>query len=103
MAQIIHDSEAAFRAKLEDSALLMLETGGILGKAIFKCRKLDYFGDAGDIYFEQPSIALVESGLWSGSAAIPRMVKIEVGSESGEFIDAIRLSFVKTEYMLNHS
>ena len=76
----------------------MLESGGILGKAIFKCRKLDFYGDAGDIYFEQPSITLVESGLWSGSAAIPRITKIETVSESSEFIDAIRFSYVKTEY-----
>ena len=50
--QIVNDSEAAFKAKLEDSAKFILETGGIQGKAIFKCRKLDFFGDAGDIYFE---------------------------------------------------
>ncbi len=76
----------------------MLDAGGIPGKAIFKCRKLDYYGDAGDIYFEQPSIPLVESGLWSGSAAIPRITKIEMVSEASEFIDAIRFSYKKTEY-----
>ena len=49
---IVNDSEAAFKAKLEDSAQLMIDSGGIAGKAIFKCRKLDFYGDVGDIYFE---------------------------------------------------
>ena len=75
----------------------MLESGGILGKAIFKCRKLDFYGDAGDIYFEQPSINVIESGLWQASANgdgnLPRITKIETISRSSDASDAIRFTY----------
>ena len=57
--------EQSFKAQLDDAALLILKTGGLhTDNVILKCRKLDFYGDAGDFYFEQPSINVIESGLW---------------------------------------
>lgn len=50
------DYEVGLKQKLEDTAACIRMLGGVCEKAMFQCRKLDYFGDAGDIYFEQPSI-----------------------------------------------
>jgi len=73
----------------------MNKTGGLRGEPVLKCRKLDYYGDAGDYYFEQPSMSVIESGLWhaSGSSALPRITRIETVSRSSEFIDAIRFTY----------
>lgn len=87
------DYELGLKQKLEDTAFRIRELGGVCEKAIFKCRKMEYFGDAGDIYFEQPSITLIESGLWSGASFLPRMSKIEIISRNEKFIDAIRFTY----------
>ena len=71
--------------------------GGVCEKARFKCRKLEFFGDAGDYYFEQPSIKLIESGLWSGASFLPRMSKIEIVSRSDTYIDAIRFTYANCQ------
>ena len=68
--RIMKESEFAIPFRLQDSAQVLLDTKTIKGKAFMKCRKLDLFGDAGEITFEQPSIKQVESGLWKGNAAI---------------------------------
>jgi hypothetical protein len=87
------DSEIGLKQKLEDTSERILSLGGVCEKARFRCRKMDYFGDAGDVYFEQPSIKLIECGLWSGSSFIPRMSKIETISRSLSSIDAIRFTY----------
>lgn len=46
------DYEVGLKQKLEDTAIRIRQLGGVCEKAMFKCRKLEYFGDAGDIYFE---------------------------------------------------
>ena len=82
------------KQKLEDTSKLILSTGGILGKAVFKCRKIDFFGDCGDVYFEQPSINLIESGLWSEKTLRPRLFRVEIVSTAPENkIDAIRFTY----------
>ena len=87
------DSEQAIRFKFEDAAQVLLETKTIKRKSFFKCRKLDFYGDAGELYFEQPSIKQVESGLWKGNAAIPVVSKIEAAFDNRGVIDAMRFSF----------
>jgi hypothetical protein len=52
LTKLEHDYEIGLKQKLEDTALRISELGGVCEKAMFKCRKLEYFGDAGDIYFE---------------------------------------------------
>lgn len=93
LTRLEHDYELGLKQKLEDTAFKISELGGVCEKAMFKCRKLDFFGDAGDIYFEQPSIQLIESGLWSGASFLPRMSKIEIVSRNEKFIDAIRFTY----------
>ena len=57
-------------------------------------RKSCYFGSIGENYFEQPSINLIQSGLWSCSDLRPRLVRVEAWSERlSASIDAIRLTF----------
>ena len=87
------DYEVGLKQRLEDTAIRICELGGVCEKAMFKCRKLEYFGDAGDIYFEQPSIKLIESGLWSGASFLPRMSKIEIISRNEKYIDSIRFTY----------
>ena len=98
--QVSIEIEQSFKAQLEDAALLILKTGGITqSEKILKCRKLDYYGDAGDFYFEQPSINVIESGLWQASANsegnLPRITRIETISRSSDAIDAIRFTYSK--------
>jgi hypothetical protein len=63
-----------------------------------QCRKLHYFGDVGEIYFEQPSINLIQSGLWSCSHLRTKLVRIETMAPSSDdpYFDAIRFTY-KTE------
>jgi hypothetical protein len=68
--QLERDYEVGLKSKLEDTASIVNKTGGIHNaghRRRFKCRKLDFFGALGDIYFEQPSLTLIESGLWCNS------------------------------------
>ena len=69
-----------------------MRTGGIAERQKMECRKLPYFGDAGEIYFEQPSINLILSGLWSCAHLKPRLVRIETIGDD-EFFDAIRFTY----------
>ena len=87
--------EQSFKAQLEEAALLILRTGGLRSETtLLKCRKLDFYGDAGDFYFEQPSINLIESGLWqAGNGNLPRITRIETISRSSDAIDAIRFTY----------
>lgn len=66
-----------------------------MGHPILKCRKLDYYGDAGDFYFEQPNISVIESGLWHAvnGNSLPRITRIETISRSIDAIDAIRFTY----------
>jgi len=68
--------EIGLKQKLEDTASIILQTGGISERQKMECRKLPFFGDAGDTYFEQPSINLILSGLWSCAHLKPKLVRI---------------------------
>ena len=50
--QMVKDSQFAIPHRLQDTAQVLLETKRITGKAYYKCRKLDFFGDVGEIAFE---------------------------------------------------
>jgi hypothetical protein len=57
-----------------------------------ECRKLPFFGDCGETYFEQPSMNLILSGLWSCAHLRPRLVRVEtVGDDN--FFNAIRFTY----------
>ena len=49
---MVKDSQFAIPHRLQDTAQVLLETKRITGKAYYKCRKLDFFGDVGEIAFE---------------------------------------------------
>ncbi len=88
------DYEIGLKQRLEDAARLIVQTGGISGKSMLKCRKVGYWGTVGEIYFEQPSINLIHSGLWSCTELQPKLIRVETFAEKyGEPVDAIRLTF----------
>lgn len=92
------NSEIGLKQKLEDTARLIVQTGGINDRQKMQCRKLHYFGEVGEIYFEQPSINLIQSGLWSCSHLRTKLVRIETMAPSSDdpYFDAIRFTY-KTE------
>ena len=87
-----------------------MRTGGFNADSMtLKCRKLDFYGDAGDFYFEQPSISVVESGLWqrvcskdNNAGSLPRITRIETISRSSDAIDAIRFTYTRQQAAVNN-
>jgi hypothetical protein len=68
--------------------------GGVEGKGLLTCRKVGFWGSVGETYFEQPSMNLIQSGLWSCSDMKPRLVRIETFSSAySDPFEAIRFFY----------
>lgn len=46
------DYEMGLIQKLEDTAAVLAQTGGVSGKCLLRCRKVGYWGTVGESYFE---------------------------------------------------
>ena len=90
------------RAKLEDTAAIVHQTGGLhFTKKRFKCRKLDFNGAVGDIYFEQPSMTLIESGLWcnQNERNLPYLRQLcyfkSTDFSGNEYINSVKCTYIQ--------